>query len=383
MINRDITSKIMELTNKYSIVSVLGPRQSGKSTLLKDTFQDYKYVTLEDIDERTMANEDPRGFLQKYDTKIIIDEAQYAPEIFSYLQTKTDQDKIDGQYILSGSQNFLLLKSISQSLAGRVGINTLLPLSYSEISKTRSTYSIYDIIYRGSYPRIYDKDINPTEYYEDYLRTYLDRDVNELLHVREIATFNKFLQLCALRVGQILNVSSLSSDCGISIETANSWLSILESSYIIFRLQPYFKQTTKRLIKSPKLYFYDTGLLCYLLNITTAKIVSVSHNYGNLFENFIISELSKKYYNQKRDPKLYFWRDSNGKEVDLIDETNYDVKIYEIKSGMTGKADFSNNVNDVGDLINVSTDDRFVIYGNNNKLSINGVSYFGWQDYLK
>jgi predicted AAA+ superfamily ATPase len=382
LVERVLTAKIKALMRQYPIVAVLGPRQSGKSTLLKNTFPDYQYVTLEDKDIRQTANDDPRGFLRMYHDKVIIDEAQYTPDLFSYLQTKTDQDGLTGQYILSGSQNFLLMKNISQSLAGRVGITTLLPFSYQELSEISQNYALPELIFTGSYPRIYDKKIDPTAYYDDYLKTYVDRDVNELLGVREIRTFNRFLKLVALRAGQVLNVSSLASEAGVQIKTVNAWLSILESSYLIYTLQPYYKRLTKRLIKSPKVFFYDTGLLCFLLGIKSVEQLRASNFYGSLFENFIISERAKKYYNQKMTPEFYFWRDSNGNEVDLLDETTGELSVYEIKAGMTGKIEFATTLKGVSELLDVTRENSAVIYAGEQKLYLAGMDYLPWTEFV-
>jgi len=375
MIERDLRNKLKYLSTKYPVVSLTGPRQSGKSTLLQELFYDYQYVNLENIDIRRSATDDPRGFLEKYE-RAIIDEAQYTPELFSYIQVKTDATNEVGQYILSGSQNFLLLKSISQSLAGRVGSATLLPLSLRELRKWKPSLTNEDIIFQGGYPRIYNVNLLPGVFYEDYIKTYINRDVNELLRVRDIASFGKFLQLLAMRAGQTLNIATLANDCDIKVDTANSWLSILESSFVIYLLQPYYSNIGKRLTKSPKLYFYDSGLLCHLLKIRTVAEMLDNPMFGSIFENFTVVELYKDYINQGAAPRLYFMQDSNGNEVDIVDDTNTAVKMYEIKSGKTAKPEFAKALNLFAGELGVAPEDRFVVY-RGEELKMVGVSYIG------
>jgi predicted AAA+ superfamily ATPase len=377
MIERKITAVITRYLSKYPIVTLTGPRQSGKSTLLRAVLKNYTYLTLEDLDTRRFAIEDPRGFLEHYNDKTIIDEAQYAPELFSYIQTATDLRNKTGQYVLSGSQNFLLLKNIKQSLAGRVSIAKLLPFSYPELADSGIEIGLNELIFKGGYPRIYDKNIPPSEFYENYLQTYINRDVDELLNVRDITSFNKFIKLCAARIGQLLDITSLARDCGISFKTATSWLSILESSYIMFELPPYYANIGKRLIKSPKIYFYDTGLACYLLGMKSTTDLADNKLYGQLFENFVIAEQLKRYYNRKVVPDLYFWRDTNGNEIDLVDDTGPELQLTEIKSGKTAKADFTTNLKTIGQELGVPPKNQRVIY-NGKTLTVSGVSFKSW-----
>ncbi|MEL6721567.1 MAG: ATP-binding protein, partial [Bacteroidota bacterium] len=266
IIKRQLTSHIQDLLHKYPILALTGPRQSGKTTLLKEFFFDYRYVSLENIDERTFAEEDPNGFLKKYNEKVIFDEVQRSPHLFSYLQTIVDQSGQMGQFILSGSQNFHLLERITQSLAGRVAIFKLLPFDSSELKTENLLASDWkELIIKGFYPAVYDRDLQPSIFYTNYLQTYIDRDVTSLVNVQDKRRFRNFISLCASRNGQLLNINTLSKECGISSPTARSWLSILESSYIIFLLPPYYENFKKRVIKSPKLYFYDVGLAAFLL----------------------------------------------------------------------------------------------------------------------
>ena len=345
MIERNITSKFIEFTKKFPIVSLTGPRQSGKTTLLKHILPDYRYVSLENPDNRNFAIEDPNGFLKTYNQFVIFDEVQRVPELFSYIQTKVDEDKIMGQYILSGSQNFLLLSQISQTLAGRVAVLKLLPFSYAELKNANLLSDDITInIFRGSYPATYDRQLNADEFYPSYLETYIQRDVRNLLDIKDLRSFQIFIKLCAGRIGQPLNLSSLANDCGISSPTAKAWLSILESSFVVFTLSPYYRNFSKRLIKSPKLYFYDTGLACHLLNMAEAKQVETYYQRGSLFENAIIGELLKNRLNQAKYQALYFWQDSNKNEIDLLEEVGDKINLFEMKYTMTINKDHLKNL---------------------------------------
>ena len=341
MVNRLLTEKIKELLTKYPIVTLTGPRQSGKSTLLKNTFTDYNYVSLEDPDVRLFATEDPRGFLKTYPDKTIIDEAQKVPQLFSYIQTATDNANKTGMYILAGSQNFLLLEAVNQSLAGRAAVLRLLPFSQKEMRDGGIEWKDVDnLIFNGSYPRLYDKDIHPVDFYPYYIETYVERDVRQVRNIGDLSKFQKFVKLCAGRIGQVLNMSSLANDCGISVSAANAWMSVLESSFICYLLKPDYNNFSKRLIKSPKLYFYDTGLACSLLDIKKAEQVSTHFLKGGLFENLVIVEFLKHYYNQGLAPDLTFFRDSSGNEIDLIDNVDGKQLAYEVKAGATFSPDY-------------------------------------------
>ena len=322
--------------NKYPILALTGPRQSGKTTFLKTQFSDYQYVNLENIDNRNYALDDPNGFLKQYSSYVIFDEVQRVPHLFSYLQTKVDDDRIMGQYILSGSQNFHLMRNITQSLAGRVALFKLLPFDTDEMAAANWLSDDYAVnLQRGCYPAIYDKDILSKVFYSNYIQTYIERDLSELIHVKDLKQFRNFISLCATRAGQLLNLNSLANECGISQPTAKSWISVLENSYIVYQLQPYFSNFNKRVTKSSKLYFYDTGLLCFLLKIADADSVKLSSQKGSLFENFIVSEYVKKNYHNNLLRDLWFWRDAVGHEVDLIWQDTELLNLVEIKSSET------------------------------------------------
>jgi predicted AAA+ superfamily ATPase len=322
--------------NKYPVLALTGPRQSGKTTFLKSQFTDYQYVNLENLDSRNFALEDPNGFLKQYDKYVIFDEVQRVPHLFSYIQTKVDDDKIMGQYILSGSQNFHLMQNITQSLAGRVALFKLLPFDIEEMQASNWLNEDYAInLQKGFYPAIYDRNIPSNVFYSNYIQTYVERDLSEIIQVKDLKQFRNFISLCAARVGQLLNLNSLANECGISQPTAKSWISVLENSYIVYQLQPYFSNFNKRITKSSKLYFYDSGLLCFLLKITDAEGVKLSSLKGSLFENYIISEYIKKNYHHNLLRDVWFWRDAVGHEVDFIWQKTEKLHLIEIKATET------------------------------------------------
>jgi predicted AAA+ superfamily ATPase len=352
------------MLEKYPAVSVTGPRQSGKSTLLKTAFPDYRYISLEDPDIRDFAQKDPRFFLKTYDQKVILDEIQRTPELFSYLQGVVDSANTTGQYLLSGSQNFLLMKSISQSLAGRVSVTKLLPLSYQEaILGDLRFKNVYEWIWKGGYPRIYDKKINPTDYYADYTQTYLERDIKDFEGVRDLVKFRIFLQLCAQRVGTILDLTNLANECDITVKTVSSWLSALETSYILFRLPAYHKNLNKRLIKRPKLYFYDTGLACALMGINSFEHIAQHDKIGELYENAVICELMKRNLAGAKNQQFYFWRSSDKHEVDLIVERGGQIQqAIEIKSSTTFRTSYFDGLKEFSQRSGLDTSKLKVIY---------------------
>ena len=367
MIQREIAAKAQLLSTKFPIVALTGPRQSGKSTLVKNLFSGKPYISLEDPDIQLLAQNDPRGFLSNYPNGAILDEIQRVPSLFSYIQTIVDAEDKTGLFILSGSQNFLLMQNISQSLAGRVALLKLLPFSYAELQATQyKDSSIDEWLFKGFYPRIYDKNIEPEDYYPNYIRTYLERDVRSLKNINDLSLFNRFMKLCAARVGTVLNYASLANDVGVAVNTIKAWMSVLEASYVVYLLQPYHQNYNKRLIKSPKIYFYDTGLACALLNIQTTEQVSTHYLRGSLFENLIVSEVLKHFYNQGKEAPCYFWQDQVGKEIDLIVEMPTAVKAFEIKSSMTLNTTFFKNLTYWKGLVTPETQvETHVIYAGN------------------
>src|SRR4030042_3886233 len=341
MLKRILSKKLKALALKFPVISVIGPRQSGKTTLVKSVFPDKDYVILEDLDAREFALNAPRGFLATYSKGAIIDEVQRAPALFSYMQTAVDRSNKAGQFILTGSQNILLQENISQTLAGRVAILKLLPFSLDELKSTKyEPDGAEEYIFTGSYPRIYDKKINPRDWYPNYIQTYVERDVRLIKNISDLNTFQKFIKLCAGRIGQVLNLLSLGNDCGITHNTAKAWISILESTYIVFLLRPYHKNFNKRLIKMPKLYFYDTGLACSLLGIQNKQQLQTHYSGGSLFESFVLSEIIKYKLNKGLQPHCYYWRDRTGNEVDCIMENNKSLLSIEVKFSKTIVDDF-------------------------------------------
>lgn len=363
MIHRTITDKLLVMAQKFPVVTLTGPRQSGKSTLVKAAFPDYAYITLEDPDERAFAQDDPRAFLGRCGSHAILDEVQRVPDLFSYIQGIVDASGEAGQYILSGSQNFLLMQRISQSLAGRAAVLHLLPLSYGEAS-TVGVKSNWDWIFTGAYPRIYDFDIPPADYYPSYVQTYLERDVRDELGVGRIGDFRRFMGLCAARIGGLLNVDELARECGINAKTARSWLSALQQSFVIYLLAPYHANVGKRLTRSPKLYFYDTGLACSLLGMDGRDDAETGPYRGALFENAVLEEVLKEYFNEGREPRTFFWRDSNGLEADfLVQKGSVPSLLAEAKASTTYSPQFFKNLDKIGELLGVANKSRCVIYG--------------------
>ncbi|MCF8235439.1 MAG: ATP-binding protein [Bacteroidales bacterium] len=363
------------------MITVTGPRQSGKTTLVKNIFKDYKYVNFEDIVAREFAISDPKGFLLAFGDKLIIDEAQHVPDIFSYIQVSIDADK-SRRFVLTGSQNFLLLEKITQSLAGRVAIFYLLPFSNEELDGTKYQLDHWqNYIFKGSYPPIYDRKLDPSEWLRNYITTYVERDVRQLLNVGDLTNFQRFISVCAGRIGQITNFSSMANDLSVSYHTVQCWLSILETSFITFRIYPYFKNFNKRLIKSPKIYFNDTGLACALLGIDKPDQINIHYLKGELFENMILCELRKYLFNHTNRRDMYFWRDNSGKEIDCIIGESQNPKAIEIKSSYTIHQDFYKNLkwwHAVSGSQNLS-----LIYGGNDSYTRSGFMTLGWKDCVK
>ena len=367
MIKRKLHNSLLNFASKYPVVSIIGPRQSGKTTLVKNSFPEKNYVSLEEPDTREFAQTDPRGFLASYPEGAILDEIQRAPELFSYIQTIVDEMNQPGMFILTGSNNYLLQENISQTLAGRVVILTLLPLSMEELSPAGYEIdSLEDILFTGLYPRIFDQQIEPEIWYSNYIQTYIERDLRLIKNISDLSTFQRFIKLCAGRTGQILNLSSLGNDCGITHSTAKSWISILEASFVVFLLQPHYKNFSKRLIKQPKIYFFDPGLASSLLGIENKVQLNTHYLKGGLFETFILSELHKYRFNRGLKPLLYFWRDNHGKEIDCIIESGDKLTPLEIKAGKTINKDFFKGLLYWQKIAANDTGQGFIIYGGDN-----------------
>jgi len=398
MINRCLEKAIAASARSYPVVTVTGPRQSGKTTLVRKVFQAYEYVSLENPDERAFALEDPRGFLNRFEKPLILDEVQRAPELPSYLQGRVDEDDRPGRYVLTGSQNFLLLERVSQSLAGRTALFHLLPFSRSELAgrrpmpledigrkipkRSQETSSLFEVLFKGFYPRIHDKGLKPQDWLRNYYQTYIERDVRSILQVGDIETFGRFVRLCAGRTGQILNLSSLGADCGVSHATARRWLSVLEASFIVHLLRPHYENFSKRLIKSPKLYFIDTGLLCYLLRIRSADELVTHAMRGAIFETFVVVELLKAFLNRGAEPDIHFWRDVGGHEVDIIlDQGRARIPI-ETKSGETVSGDFLKGIEYWRTLSDQARTPAAVVYGGGPSMMRSGTALYSWMDWL-
>lgn len=336
MIKRNAADLLKKLAVGFPVVSITGPRQSGKTTLAQHCFAEKPYVTLEDPDTRDFALHDPRSFLAQFPDGAILDEVQRCPDLFSYLQGIVDADGRMGLFILTGSQQFSLKEGISQSLAGRVGMVHLLPLAQDELLAAGDLPTTLDeFLYKGAYPPIYTRPVEAFQWYANYVSTYLERDVRQLIYVQDLALFQRFLRVCAHHVGQLVNLTQIANDCGISQKTVEAWLSVLEASYLVVRLQPWYRNFNKRLVKTPKLYFYDTGLVCWLLGIREVEQVKFHAMRGALFENLVISECHKYLFNQGEHPEIWFWRDRSGHEVDMVLERGGQFRAVEVKSGQT------------------------------------------------
>lgn len=364
MIPRLLAHKLHQLSEKMPVICLTGPRQSGKTMLVKNVFKGYKYINLEQLEVRQFALQDPLGFLKSLPQGVIIDEAQYVPEIFSYIQVAVDESRRNGEFILTGSQNFQLSAHISQSLAGRTANLYLLPFSTEELNQVGLLSSEYELmLVKGAYPRIYDQNIEPGDFYPSYIESYVERDVRQLLNVSDLGKFQIFIRLCASRIGQQLNLSSISIEAGVDANTVKRWFSILESSFIAFKLQPYFKNYNKRLTKTPKIFFYDTGLVCSLLGIRTTEQLENHYLKGVLFENFIQIETLKQYYNRGIRPMTYYWRDHVGLEIDLIIDEGGKIIPVEIKSGRTIQLDFFTNLGIFNKISGSQPEKSHIIYG--------------------
>ncbi len=378
MITRIAQRKLLNLSKQFKVVAVTGPRQSGKTTLVKSLFPSYTYISLENPDSRRFALEDPRGFLASRGEFAIFDEVQRVPELFSYLQEIVDNSNQKGKYILTGSNNFLLQQNISQSLAGRVGYINLMPFSISELSD--GGFNVADenkLMFDGFYPPIYDQKIASSDWCKNYLRTYVERDVRQLKNITDLIVFDRFVKLCAGRVGQELNMSALANETGVDMKTIQSWIGILENSFVIFLLKPYYQNFNKTIVKRPKLYFYDTGLVCSLLGLTDPAQLVAHFIRGSLFENLIVVELLKNRSNQGENINLFYWRDKTGHEVDIVIDDAGKLLPIEIKSGKTINSDYFKNLIYWNKLS--GADQGLVIYGGDqNQKRSNGMQVLSW-----
>lgn len=383
MYHRDLTAEIQELANSYPVVTILGPRQSGKTTITKMTFPEKAYVSLEDLDTRQLALSDPRGFLSRYPNGAILDEVQKAPELLSYIQTVVDADTRKGLFILTGSAQLELYQGITQTLAGRTSILTLLPMSLIELKNACISLSLNQTIIHGGYPRIYNDNLNPTKAYKNYFQTYVERDLRQLINIKDLTQFEHFCKILAGRIGCLLNMEEIGNELGISSHTVKHWISILEASFIVFRLQPYFENFGKRIIKSPKIYFIDVGLACYLLGIEDENQLSRDPARGHLVENLVITELLKARFNKGLDPNLYFYRDQQKNEVDVIYKHGHELIPIEIKSSMTFNSSFLKSLNFFQKLNPERSTRGFLIYAGDQEQNIQSFTLLNYNNSFK
>lgn len=363
-IHRELSSVLEEAYRYFSVITVTGPRQSGKTTLIRNLFPHLPYYSLESLDIRSFAENDPIAFLNQNEEGMILDEVHNAPDLLSYIQGIVDEHP-DKRYILSGSSQFAMLKRVTQSLAGRTAVFELMPLSYSETKDLTADVPLDKLLFNGFYPAIYSGRNVPEFLYPAYMKTYLDRDVRDLLQIKDMMQFHIFIKLCAGRIGSLFKASELANEIGVSPNTITSWLSVLQASYIVTLLPPYFENTSKRLTKMPKLYFLDTGLACYLLGIESPEQLSRDKMRRALFENFVVTEALKQRYNQGKESNLYFYRDSNQNEIDLLLKRNTRLYGIEIKSSMTYHKDFEKALKRIDEWVKAPVDGKAVVYAGN------------------
>lgn len=382
MITRESENLVKVLLKEFKVVGIIGPRQSGKTTLAKKIFHNKPYISLESPDNRLFAESDPRSFLAQFPTGGIIDEIQNVPHLFSYLQERVDEAGIPGQFLITGSRNFSMLEKISQSLAGRIALLKLLPFSFNELDSAGyiAENSLNTILFKGGYPPIYDAPASPVRWLNAYINSYIERDVRQIVNVADLSQFQHFLKLCAGNIGQLLNMSRIGADCGINQGTVNAWLSILEASFIIYRLQPHHENFRKRLVKTPKLYFFDTALAIRLLGIETEDQLVTNTMRGNLFENWAISELLKHRFNIGMEPNIYFWRDNIGNEVDVIIENKGKLIPIEIKSGATIASNWFTSINNWCELAGAKATTPYLLFGGETSRIQHGVNVISWRN---
>ena len=381
LIKREIEAHMLDAATEYPVIAVVGPRQSGKTTLVQMAFPNHKYISLEDFDLRELALADPRRFLAEYpsDAGIILDEIQNAPQLLSYIQTIVDREKKKGSFIVTGSQNILVHEAISQTLAGRIAILTLLPLSVSELETAGLLPDkIETAVWKGAYPQVYAENAVPSRLYSNYILTYVERDVRQMRQITDLETFQRFIRLCAGRIGQVVNLESLGNDCGVNHSTIKAWLSVLEASYITFSLYPYYKNFGRRLVKSPKIYFVDTGLACSLLNIKSEQELDNHYLRGGLVESFILSDLRKQRFNLEQQPNIYFWRDYTGNEIDCVLDQIHPIPV-EIKAGKTVAKDFFKGLERWQEWTQLPEEKRYVIYGGSENQNWPQATVLGWK----
>ena len=381
MLARIAFSTLLRLARGFPVLALTGPRQSGKTTLARAVFPDKPYVSLENLDEREFAQQDPRRFLARFPDGAILDEVQRCPSLFSWLQGIVDERRVMGDFVLTGSAQFDLIAGVSQSLAGRVGRVELLPLSIGELRQGGVLpESIDELLLKGGYPALYDRDLSPGDWFSNYVATYLERDVRQLVAIRDLSQFQRFIRMCAARSGQLLNLASLGADCGISAVTAREWISVLEASYLVVRLMPHHANFGKRLVKTPKLYFLDVGLMAWLLGIRDTESLSTHAARGALFETWVVAESFKRKFNAGMPADLYFWRDSSGNEVDLLEETTGGALATEIKSGATFASDWMDGVHKWTRLAGNEAGVPTVVYGGEASFDREQCHVLSWRD---
>ena len=378
LFQRQIKKELITSSQSYPVVTILGPRQSGKTTLAKLTFPDKPYVNLETPDERELALTDPKRFLAQFPEGAIFDEIQRVPQLLSYIQAWVDEKKQPRQYILTGSHQLELQQEVSQSLAGRTGVLHLYPLSLYELQSIRGKYSIDEQLIYGGYPRIYEYDLAPLRFYRDYVQTYLERDLKQIINVKDLDQFRRFMYLCAARVGTLLDYTSFANDLGISRHTVKQWFSVLKASFIIFTLPPYFENFGKQIIKSSKIYFSDVGLLCYLLGVENAVQIARHPLRGLVFENLILTEYMKHRLNRGMDPRMFFYRDNNRNEVDLIVPTGSELLAIEIKSAETFNKQFLKSLYKFNTMVTKQTVQPYLIYAGQQEQTVNEIQLLNY-----
>jgi predicted AAA+ superfamily ATPase len=377
---RQATATLERLAAGYPLVAITGPRQSGKTTLAREVFRHLPYVSLEDLDERAFADSDPRGFLARFGDGAVLDEVQRCPALFSFLQTRVDEDRRNGLFVLTGSQQFGLLSNVTQTLAGRIAMVALLPFNLGELQAAdRAPATLEALLFQGLYPPIYDRGLDATIWYKNYVATYVERDVRQLVQVRDLSTFQRFVRMCAARTAQLVNRSSLANDCGITHNTAASWLSVLEASYLLHLLPPYHANFGKRLVKTPKLYFYDTGLAAWLLGIQNAEQLAIHPQRGALFESWVVAELLKMRFAQGLGSNLFFWRDRSGHEVDVLVEQGSVLTPIEIKSGRTVASDFLNGIDDWRRISGQTDGEAWLVFGGDREQTRGSTRLLPWR----